>query len=208
MNSKKAIAQLKQLEELIPADEKDMRLAAEWGEDWQVLISTILSSQTKDEVTISVSEVLYKKYSRVGKLANANLKSIEQIIGRVNFYKTKARNIRETAKIISENKGEIPEKIEGLLKFPGVGRKVGNVYLAAARNTAAIGVDTHVARLAVKLGWTKAKFSEKHKIEKDLEKLFAEKYWNSINYVLVRFGRSVGRSRKREDEVLKDVKKM
>ena len=199
MDRRKAIRQLKKIEKL---SDQRVRLAAEWREKWKVLISTILSSQTKDETTIEVSNRLYKKYSSLQKLANAGLDDVRKIIKSVNYYKTKAKHVIETAKIIVEKyKGEIPKTREELLELPGVGRKVANVYLVEAYEAAAIGVDTHVAYLSQLLGWTKNK--NPHKIEKDLERLFPEKYWNSINYILVRFGRMYG-TRKRQREKLKE----
>lgn len=194
-----AIRQLKALDKLAP---KDMRLAAEFPEKWQVLISTILSAQTKDETTIKISEILYRQYSTPEKLSKASIKTIEKIIHPINYHKTKAKHIKETSKRIS--KEGIPDTLEELLKLPGVGRKVGNVYLAEAHKFNAIGVDTHVTRISQKLGWSKNKHP--HKIEKDLEKLFPKKYWRSINYIVVRFGRS--HSRKQEDEIFKKIKKI
>ena len=199
MDSKRAIKQLNSLEKL---EKEPMRLAAEWKEDWKVLISTILSAQTRDELTIKVSEILYRKYPSAKKLGNAPLRDIQKIIRPINFYKTKSKNIKETARIISE-KG-IPAKLDGLIELPGVGRKVGNVYLAEAHGAAAIGVDTHVGRLAYKLGWTKNK--NKHKVEKDLERLFPKRYWRSINYILVTFGRRHWTRKRDEDGILKKVK--
>ena len=99
---------------------------------------------------------------------------------------------------------EIPDSVDKLIKLPGVGRKVANVYLAEALKVDAIGVDTHVFRLSRKLGWSEGK--NPHKTERDLEKLFPRKYWRSINYVLVSFGRVFGRSRKVEDEMLGKLK--
>jgi len=197
MDKKIAIAQLKYLDKITPK----IRLAAEWNQKWKVLISTILSSQTKDTKTIEISNILYKKYPSLNKLANAKIKNIKNIIRPINYYKTKSKHILQTAKIILK-KG-IPKTIEGLLELPGVGRKVANVYLAVAHKKQAIGVDTHVARLSKKLGWTKEK--NPHKIEKDLENLFLKSYWKSINYILVRFGQTHGRSRKNEDLILKKI---
>jgi endonuclease III len=203
MNKKtpKAIRQLNQLKKITP---DKLRLAAEWKAKWKILISTILSAQTKDETTIKVSNILYKKYSTPEKLSQAPIKSIEAIIRPINYHKTKAKNIKQTSKIIS--KTTIPKNVEELLELPGVGRKTANVYLVAAYNKAAIGVDTHVARLSKKLNWTKN--TNPHKIEKDLENLFPKKYWNSLNYILVRFGRIHGRSRRKEDEILKEIKRI
>jgi len=204
MNSALAISQLKKLKKLV--DKNDLRLAAEgWKNDYEILISTILSAQTKDETTIDVCEnYLFKKYKNFQELSKAKIKDVEKIIRRINYHKTKARNIIETSKIIiSEFNAKVPEKLDDLLRLKGVGRKVANVYLVEARKADAIGVDTHVARISQKLNWTKNK--NPHKIEKDLEKLFPKKYWNSINYILVKFGRTIGKNRKFEDEVLEKI---
>ncbi len=207
MDSKLAMRQLKALGKL--TEGRDIRLAAEWDEPWQVLIATILSAQTRDVRTIKICDVLFRKYDSIEKLARARLSSIEKVIRSINYYKTKARHIRETAKIVSRGGrgsvvgGRIGESVEELMRLPGVGRKVANVYLVQVHGAAAIGVDTHVARISQKLGWSKNK--DPHKIEKDLMELFPRKYWNSINYIVVRFGQTFGRSGKVEDGILKDL---
>ena len=198
MNSLKAIRQLKALRRLVRG--REPRLAAEQSAKWKILISTILASQSRDVLTNKISAILYKKYKNPKALGNAPLKDIKKIIHPINYYKTKAKHIKETAKIIAKG---IPQTREGLMGLPGVGRKVANVYLAEAHNAQAIGVDTHVARISQKLGWTKNK--DRFKIEKDLEKLFPKKYWNSINYIVVSFGQLYGNSRKKEDEILKEI---
>ena len=199
--SEVAISQLKALGKLAP---KEMRLAAEWPKhkSWQVLISTILSAQTRDETTIAISKILYKKYPSLNKLANASLSSIQKIIRPVNYYKTKSKHVLSTSKIlIKDFNSKVPNTLDELLTLPGVGRKVGNVYLAEAHKMNVIGVDTHVARISQKLGWSKNK--NPHKIELDLQKLFPEKHWRSINYICVKFGRS--HSRKEEDEIFSKI---
>ena len=200
VDAKKAIKELKEISKLAP---KDMRLAADWGKPWQVLISTILSAQNRDEKTIEICNILFKKYNTPEKLGDASLRDIERVIHSINYYKTKAKHIKETAKIISKN--GIPRNVGGLLELPGVGRKTANVYLAVAHKEPVIGVDTHVARLSRKLGWTNNNVREK--IEKDLERLFPKAYRRQINYVLVRFGRKFGKSKKKEDFLLKEIKK-
>jgi len=202
MDSKLAIRQLNKLKKLVDSQAGVGRLAAEgWKEEWKCLVATMLSAQTKDTTTIVVSEKLFKKYSSPKKLGAAKVSEIEKSIRSVNYYKTKAKHIKETAKMISKN--GLPGTVEELVKFPGVGRKTANVFLAEARGVGAIGVDTHVSRLSQKLGWTKNKTPEK--IEKDLENLFPKKYWNSVNYILVRFGQTFGRSRKKEDTLLEEI---
>ncbi len=200
MNSKKAVEQLKEIQKMIKG--REMRLAAcSWNKKWHTLIATILSAVTRDEVTIPVCEGLFRKYGSLEELSRARIGTVEKIIRRVNFYKTKTKNIIGTAKILSGKK--IPESVDELIKLPGVGRKVANVYLVESHGFDAIGVDTHVARISYKLGWTKNR--NPHKIEKDLEKLFPKKYWKEINETLVTFGKSYGLSRRREDEVLKKL---
>lgn len=200
MDPKKAIKQLNSLQRLVKG--KEPRLAAEQSAKWKVLISTILSAQTKDTLTNKISAVLYKKYKNPKQLGKASLSEIIKIIRPVNYHKTKARHIKQTAKIIS--KTGIPSSIEELIQLPGVGRKTANVYLAEAHNAPAIGVDTHVARISQKLGWTKN--NHPHKIEKDLKNLFPKRYWNSINYIIVSFGQTYGRSRKEEDKILGKIR--
>jgi endonuclease-3 len=205
MNSQLAIKQLNNLKKLVEKHSEKPRLAAEdWREDWQTLIAIILSAQTRDTKTIEVCKKLFAKYNTPKKLGNASFAEIKNAIHEVNYHKTKAKHIIETAKIISK-KG-IPITFEGLLELPGVGRKTANVFLVEAKNAPAIGVDTHVARLSIKMSWTTKKFEDKLGIEKDLEKLFPKKYWNSINYILVSFGQIFGRSRTQEDKLLKQVR--
>ncbi|MFH1500879.1 MAG: endonuclease III [archaeon] len=199
LKTKLALKQLKQIEKLT---DQSMLLAADWEKPWQVLISTILSAQTKDETTIRVSHSLYKEYPTLRKLAKAKIENIEKIIRPVNYHITKAKHIKETASILTcKNNCKIPRDIKRLLELPGVGRKTANVFLAV-QNKPAIGIDTHVAYLSEMLGWTKSK--NKDKIEKDLEELFPKKYWISINYALVRFGRTF-KTRKKQLEKLKEA---
>jgi len=199
MNQKTAVKQLNTLKKLTP---KTLRLAAEWPKKYQVLIATILSAQTKDETTIKISKILFKKYPSMKALSNAKQKTLEKIIRPVNYHKTKSKHIIATAKVLVGKK--IPKTIEELIKLPGVGRKVANVYLAEAEKADTIGVDTHIKRISQKLGWTKNRHP--HKIERDLEKIFPKKYWSSINYIVVMFGRTIGKNRRKEDEVLKKIR--
>ncbi len=201
MNKKRALSQLKRIRELVKGRE-DVRLAAEWTEDWKCLISTILSSQTKDETTISISNKLYKKYPTLKKLAGAELSNIKRIIKPVNFYKTKAKHVLLTSRIlINTYNCKIPQTREELMEFPGVGRKVANVYLAT-QGYDEVGVDTHLAYCSRRIGWSKQK--NPHKIEEDLRKLFPRKYWRSLNYIIVRFGRTY--NRKEQNKIIDKLK--
>jgi endonuclease III len=195
MNQKIALKQLRKLKKL----NKKPRLAAEgWDKKWKTLLATLLSARTRDEKTIYVCEKLFKKYPSVKEIANAKNSEIIKIIKPINFYKTKTNNLINCCKNLDKNyNGEPPINFEELIKLPGVGRKTANVFLAENKKQA-IGVDTHVARISKKVGWTKNICPKK--IEEDLKSLFPKKRWRDINYILVGFGRSY--TRKQEDEIL------
>ena len=201
MSTKTALKQLKALSKSNP-----MRLAAEdWRAPWQTLISTIMSARTRDEVTIPVAEKLFKKYPSIQKLAKANIKQIQLIIKPVNFYKNKSKSVLNCAKtLVKDYNSKIPSTIDELIKLPGVGRKTANVFLSEYGKDA-IGVDTHLAYISKKLGWTKNKHP--YKIEKDLEKLFPRKYWRNINPITVRFGKT-HTSRMKKDILLEKIRKL
>src|SRR3990172_5976556 len=119
MNKKTAVKQLK----ILAKNLVEMRLAAEsWNSPFQILISTIMSARTRDEVTIPIAEILFKKFSTAKKLSKAKILEVQKIIKPVNFYKNKSRNIIACAKKLEgEFKGVIPQKIESLISLPGVG---------------------------------------------------------------------------------------
>ena len=183
---------------------RDLRLAADgWDEDWKILIATLMSARTTDKITIPVAQELFDRYDSVKKLSRARVSEIGKIIRGVNFYKTKARNISNLAKIlVKDYGGKVPHDFEKLIELPGVGRKTANVFLAE-QGQGRIGIDTHCQFISQQMGWTKNK--DQHKIEMDLEKLFPEKYWGDINWILVRFGQTYP-SRARKREIFKQIK--
>ena len=201
VETKRAIRQLRALE----GHGKLIRLAAEWRAPWQSLISTILSARTRDDKTIEVSNVLYRRYKNLRELADANLKEVGGIIRGVNYYKTKAKHIISCAKmIVSQYNSKIPHDFSKLVELPGVGRKTANVFLAH-QGGANIGVDTHLSYVSQYLGWSKN--TKPEKVERDLQKLFPEKYWRIINYIVVRFGQSY-RNKKEKNKILDKMKKL
>ncbi|HED05964.1 MAG TPA: endonuclease III [Ignavibacteria bacterium] len=183
-----------------------MRLAGEkWKNNWQILISIILSARTRDETTIIVAKKLFKKYPSAKKLSNSKIKEVEKTIKSVNFYRNKSRNIINCSKEIIKNyKGKVPDKIDDLIKLPGVGRKTANVFLSEIGKYG-MGVDSHVSYISQKLGWTKNENSDK--IEDDLKKLFSKNNWNKVNSALVRFGKTYT-SRKEKNKLLEEIKKI
>ena len=197
-----AIKQLKALKK----HSKGMRLAAEsWASDFQILVSTILSARTRDEVTIPIAEKLFRKFPNAKKLANAKLIDVQKAIKPINFYKNKSKNIINCAKaIVKDYRGKVSHDFNELLKLPGVGRKTANVFLAEHGKNA-LPVDTHVFYISRKLGWAKNK--NPHKVEEELKALFPKKYWNRINSILVRFGKTYT-SRREKDKILEKIRRI
>jgi len=157
---------------------------------FKVLISTIISLRTKDEVTIESSKRLFNVLKSSKDIFNLSQSQIEELIYPCGFYKRKAIQIKNICEIIAnEYGGVVPNDIEILLKFKGVGRKTANLVLAQGYNIPAICVDVHVHRISNRLGFIKTKNPEK--TERSLAKKLDKKYWIDYNSLLVAFGQSI-----------------
>lgn len=202
MDKKRAIRQLLELKRL----GRNLRLAADgWDEDWKTLIATLMSARTTDKKTIAVAEELFRRYNSLGKLSGVKVGDIGKIIRPVNFYKTKAKNVSNLAKIlVSDYNSLVPIDFDRLVELPGVGRKTANVFLAE-KGHGTIGVDTHLAYCSQKLGWTKNK--NPHKIELDLQRLFPKSYWGKLNWIVVRFGQTYT-NRREKNKILDKIKRI
>ena len=172
------------------------RLAGDdWEKDWQTLMATIMSAQTRDEVTIPVAERLFKRYKSLESLSGAKIKDILSVIRSVNFSKTKAKNVVLSARYLIDNcNGRVPDSVDELVKMPGVGRKTANLVLSEVHKKDGITVDTHVMRLSNVLGFVKTK--NPTETEYALMKIAPRKYWSRINRIFVLWGKDVrGRDR-------------
>lgn len=162
----------------------------EHGDPLQILIGTILSARTRDENTTVAVNNLFAKYKTVEELASADTKKIEKLIKSTGFYHVKAKRIKDVAKILVEqHNGKVPNDIDELLKLPGVGRKTANCVLVYAFNKPAVPVDTHVHRIANRLGLVQTKTPEQTEME--LVSTIDKKYWTKINDTFVMFGQTV-----------------
>ncbi|MEK6858483.1 MAG: endonuclease III [Nanoarchaeota archaeon] len=169
----------------------DKRLAGDdWPHAWQTLIATIMSAQTRDEVTIPVAEGLFARYISLDKLAHARENDVLNIIKRVNFSKTKAKNVVTSARYLMKyHRGLVPDSIEELIKLPGVGRKTANLVLSECHAQQGITVDTHVHRIANVFGFVTTKTPTQ--TEFALRKLVPSRYWSRINRIFVLWGKDV-----------------
>jgi len=161
-----------------------------WDEPWQVLITGILSARTKDETTDRASLRLFCRFSNLIELSKANERVVESIIKPVGFYRQKAKNIINAAKMIVEDfNGKVPETMDELLRIPGVGRKIANIVISNAFNGYGLAVDTHVFRVFNRIGVVKAKKPEEMEIK--LKSKILPERWNEINSYLVEFGKNI-----------------
>ena len=156
---------------------------------FKVLVATILSSRTKDEVTAAAAQRLFSRAQNPQELARLDVEEIESLIYPVGFYRNKAKFLSQLPRALEGFGGQVPGTLEGLLSLPGVGRKTANLVLARAFKQPAICVDTHVHRLANMWGYVDTKTPEE--TEKALEKLLPKELWPRINSILVSFGQSV-----------------
>ncbi len=160
-----------------------------FGNDpYKTLVSTLLSSRTKDEVTLEASKRLFKRAPSIDNLSNLKTIEIEKTIYPVGFYKTKAKHLKKLTAIIQKDfQGKIPKTKKNLISLPGVGVKTANLVLNRAFNIPAIAVDTHVHKISNLLGWVKTKNPEE--TEKELVKVVPKKYWKDFNKLFVSIGR-------------------
>jgi endonuclease-3 len=172
------------------------KTALEFENAVQMLVATILSAQCTDERVNRVTATLFKKYKTAKAFATADLKTFENEIRSTGFYRNKARNIINSAKMIVEKfKGIVPDSMEELLELPGVARKTANVILHNAYGKVeGIVVDTHVRRLSQRLGLTD--FNDPEKIEMDLMSAVPRAQWGGISYLLINHGRKICRARR------------
>lgn len=181
----------RELEKIFP----EAKCELDYENPLQLLVATVLSAQCTDKRVNMVTPVLFKKYPTVQDLAAAPITDIENIIKSTGFYHNKAMSIKGLAAAIIENfEGEVPNTLKEIVTLPGAGRKTANVVLGNAFGVPGITVDTHVGRIARRLGWTTN--TDPVKVEFDLMELFEPKDWTMLNHRLIFLGRRICHSRK------------
>jgi endonuclease-3 len=156
---------------------------------FHILVSTMISLRTKDEVTSGASRRLLSRAPTAQELARIGTKKIAELIYPAGFYNTKAKNLKSMAELLVERYGgRVPESMEQLLDLPGVGRKTANLVRNLGYGLDGICVDTHVHRISNRLGWVQTRTPEQ--TESALEKVLPRRFWITINELLVRFGQT------------------
>ncbi len=171
------------------------KTALKYRTPFQLLISTILSAQCTDRQVNQVTKTLFKKYRTPQDYLAVPISELEQDIRPTGFYKNKTKSIKGCSQgLIDLHGGKVPSTMEELLKLPGVGRKTANCVLGAAFGVPGVVVDTHVKRLAGRLGLTENKNPDK--IEKDIENLLPKEKWRRFSDILIYHGRDICKARK------------
>jgi endonuclease-3 len=165
-------------------------MAEEGRGAFQILISTILSSRTKDDVTAAASERLFHLASTPETMLRLSEEKIRKAIYPVGFYKTKARNvIRACRNLVDLYQSRVPDSLDELLKLPGVGRKTANLVVSLGFDGEGLCVDTHVHRISNRLGYVKTRTPEETEME--LRAKLPRKYWAVYNTIMVAHGQNI-----------------
>lgn len=168
----------------------DAKTALRFSSPLELLIATILSAQCTDERVNKVTEKLFIKYPTAQAYAQADLAELEQDIRSTGFFHNKAKNIKACCEHLERKfHGEVPSRMEDLMQLPGVGRKTANVVLGNVFDIPALVVDTHVKRVAARLGFTRQK--DPDKIEQELIKIIPQEEWTLFSHLLIFHGRQI-----------------
>jgi endonuclease-3 len=182
--------------ELLEKEHPDAKIALQYTNPLELLIATILSAQCTDERVNIVTKTLFEKYRTAEDYANADVKELEEDIRSTGFYRNKTRNIKKCCQMLVEKfNSQVPKTMKEILELPGVARKTANIVLSNAFGVVeGIAVDTHVRRLAKRLGLTE--HEDPNKIEESLKKIVPKDYWMKITDLLIFHGRRVCEARK------------
>ncbi|MCX5722991.1 MAG: endonuclease III [Nitrospirae bacterium] len=185
----KAIA--KALQRTMPAPKMEL----DHRTPWELLVATILSAQCTDQRVNQVTPALFRRYPGPADLAGADQLEVEQLIRSTGFFKSKAKHLIGCSKAVTERfHEEVPRTMETLITLPGVGRKTANVILGNAFGQPGIVVDTHVKRVAKRLGLTR--FDNPDLVEQDLQQLLPKSQWTAVSQRLLLHGRYICLARK------------
>ncbi len=160
---------------------------------FRTLIGVVLSQRTKEEVSFPATDRLFKKAKDIDGILKLSERKIEKVIYPTGFYRQKAKRIKEISKMLKESyEGYVPKTREGLMELPGVGGKSADIVLSYAYGQPVIACDVHVIWVSNQLGWAKSNNPEK--VREDLHKIIPMKYRQTLNDILVQFGKEICRT--------------
>lgn len=178
----------------------DASCSLDFGRPLELLVATILSAQCTDVRVNLVTPEVFRRFPDVAALAAAPPGALEEVIRSTGFFNAKAKSLRGMARaLVEKHGGEVPRTMEALHALPGVGRKTANVVLGNVWGTPdGVVVDTHVGRLARRLGWTRQ--TDAVKAERDLNRIIPKERWTWISHALIQHGRRICTARRPQCE--------
>jgi endonuclease-3 len=172
----------------------DARSELDFTSPFELLVVTVLSAQTTDRRVNAVSPTLFAAYPDAKAMAGAEREKLEQIIASTGFFRAKTESLlRLSQALVEQHEGEVPPRLDDLVKLPGVGRKTANVVLGNAFGLPGITVDTHFGRLSRRFGWTEQ--TDPVKVEHEVGALFPKRDWTMLSHHLIWHGRRICHAR-------------
>jgi endonuclease III len=188
---KRMVKVIAHLKEFYP----EAKCSLDYQSPFQLLVATILSAQCTDARVNIVTPALFKKFPNAFKMAKADVNELEKLIQSTGFYRAKAKSIHQMSQaLVQEYGGEVPQEMEKLTQLRGVGRKTANVVLGVAFGASSLVVDTHVKRIAYRLGFTQQ--TDPVKIERELMDITPKKDWTDLAHLFISHGRKICTARK------------
>jgi len=173
----------------------DAGCALHFNSIYQLLVSVVLSAQTTDKSVNEVTPKLFERAPDAQTMAALSLEEIQELIRRIGMYRTKAANVSKLSRILADDYGgNVPQDYDRLIELPGVGRKTANVVLSVAFGEQRIAVDTHVFRLANRIGLTQE--ADVLKTELALMKAIPKQHWTAMHHALIFHGRQICSAKK------------
>ncbi|VVB87152.1 G/T mismatches repair enzyme [uncultured archaeon] len=186
---------------LLKKEYPDVKIALDFSNPLELLVATILSAQSTDKQINKVTKTLFTKYKTPQDYVKTPQEELEKDIYSTGFYRNKAKNIKKLCEIlVNDFNSQVPDTMEDLVKLPGVARKTANIVLSGAfGKIEGIAVDTHVKRVAARLGLTAN--TDPEKIEKDLMKIIPKEDWDIFALMLIHHGRQICVAKKPKCEI-------
>lgn len=165
-------------------------IAKEDNDPYRILVSTLISLRTRDDVTLAASRRLFARARTISELKSLEKEELMDLIKPAGFYRRKAVTLKKIAEVIDEEyNGEIPSELEKLMSLPGVGIKTASLVLNLGFGIDAVCVDCHVHQIANRLGWVSTKSAEE--TEREMRRILPKRFWIPLNELLVRYGQHV-----------------
>ena len=189
------VRRARKIDRVLAATYPDAKCELDFDTPFELLVVTVLSAQTTDKRVNAVRPTLFAAYPDAQAMAGGDRDELEKIIGPLGFFRAKTESLLKLSQaLVERHDGEVPPRLDDLVKLPGVGRKTANVVLGNAFGIPGITVDTHFGRLARRFGWTD--LTDPVKVEHAIGELFPKRDWTMLSHHLIWHGRRVCHARK------------